>query len=140
MKPARDIRRRRIAQAGCLRYEDRRGMFNSKRHLYAVFMCHLSIEKALRTLCHRLKAVPPKTHNLIYLVEKIKLELRKPYMILFLPSMDQAFRLVIPMTPDELTSGTSLVSSMPKMGSDFRCLREMLRWDKMIANDNNRPI
>lgn len=51
-------------------------MFNSKRHIYAVFMCHLSIEKALKGLYTRnLKAVPAKTHNLIYLVEKIKLEL-----------------------------------------------------------------
>lgn len=51
-------------------------MFNSKRYIYAVFMCHLSIEKALKGLYSQtLDEVPPKTHNLIYLVEKIKLEL-----------------------------------------------------------------
>lgn len=51
-------------------------MFNSKRYLYAVFMCHLSIEKALKGLYTlTLNEVPPKTHNLVYLVEKIKLEL-----------------------------------------------------------------
>jgi HEPN domain-containing protein len=51
-------------------------MFNSKRYFYAVFMCHLSLEKALKALYPgTLKALPPKTHNLIYLTEKISLEL-----------------------------------------------------------------
>lgn len=54
-------------------------MFSSKRNIYAVFMCHLSIEKALKGLYARnLEAVPPKTHNLIFLIEKIKLELPDP--------------------------------------------------------------
>ena len=49
-------------------------MFDNKRYFYAVFMCHLSIEKALKGLyLERLKEIPPKTHNLVYLVEKIKL-------------------------------------------------------------------
>lgn len=51
-------------------------MFNSKRYIYAVFMCHLAIEKALKGLfTQSLREVPPKTHNLIYLVEKIELGL-----------------------------------------------------------------
>lgn len=51
-------------------------MFKGARYFYAVFMCHLSIEKALKGLFSaKLKKVPPKTHNLIYLVEKIGLEL-----------------------------------------------------------------
>lgn len=51
-------------------------MFDNKRHIYAVFMCHLSIEKALKGLyTQKLNKTPPKTHNLIFLVEKIKLEL-----------------------------------------------------------------
>lgn len=51
-------------------------MFKSKRHIYAVFMCHLSIEKALKGIyAQDIEGVPPKTHNLIYLVEKVKLEL-----------------------------------------------------------------
>ena len=49
-------------------------MFDNKRYFYAVFMCHLSIEKALKGIyLDRLKEIPPKTHNLVYLVEKIKL-------------------------------------------------------------------
>ena len=42
------------------------------RYFYAVFMCHLSIEKALKGLYHKaLDEVPPKTHNLLYLLGKI---------------------------------------------------------------------
>ena len=47
-------------------------MYGSNRYFYAVFMCHLSIEKALKGLYHKLlDEVPPKTHNLIYLLNKI---------------------------------------------------------------------
>ena len=42
------------------------------RYFYAIFMCHLSIEKALKGLYHKVVAeVPPKTHNLLYLLDKI---------------------------------------------------------------------
>jgi HEPN domain-containing protein len=35
-------------------------------------MCHLSIEKAFKGLYHKtLNEIPPKTHNLIYLLTKI---------------------------------------------------------------------
>jgi len=51
-------------------------MFSSKRYIYAVFLCHLAIEKALKGLYARnIEGAPPKTHNLIYLLEKIKIEI-----------------------------------------------------------------
>jgi HEPN domain-containing protein len=47
-------------------------MHLSGRYLYAVFMCHMSLEKALKGLYSRiLHEVPPKTHNLFYLLGKI---------------------------------------------------------------------
>lgn len=47
-------------------------MFSGGRYFYAVFMCHLSIEKALKGLYQeRLKEIPPKVHNLVYLLNKI---------------------------------------------------------------------
>ena len=47
-------------------------MFNNGRYFYAVFMCHLSIEKALKGLYIKtLNHVPPKTHNLLYLLTQI---------------------------------------------------------------------
>ena len=48
-------------------------MYSSGRYFYAVFMCHLSIEKSLKGLYSKLlDKVPPKTHNLIYLLDKIQ--------------------------------------------------------------------
>ena len=47
-------------------------MFAGGRYFYAVFMCHLSIEKASKGLYYKkLKAVSPKTHNLVYLINNI---------------------------------------------------------------------
>jgi len=53
-------------------------MFKGGRYMYAVFMCHLSIEKALKGLyTEKLRKEPPKTHNLLYLIERTKLELSR---------------------------------------------------------------
>lgn len=47
-------------------------MFHNGRYFYAVFMCHLAIEKALKGLYSKvLDDLPPKTHNLLYLLNKI---------------------------------------------------------------------
>jgi len=47
-------------------------MFAGGKFFYAVFMCHLSVEKAIKGLYQqRLKETPPKTHNLVYLLKKI---------------------------------------------------------------------
>ncbi len=52
--------------------ETARHMVLSERYIYAVFMCHLAIEKALKGLySEKKKALPPKTHNLIYLLNEI---------------------------------------------------------------------
>jgi HEPN domain-containing protein len=53
-------------------------MFDSKRNVYCIFMCHLSLEKALKGLfVKRKNEFPPKSHSLIYFVEKINIELTK---------------------------------------------------------------
>ena len=46
-------------------------MLSGGRHVYAVFMCHLAVEKALKGLyqAKRLKT-PPKSHNLGYLLNQ----------------------------------------------------------------------
>ena len=39
---------------------------------YAIFLCHLSVEKALKGLYFKtLKIIPPKTHNLSFLIDRI---------------------------------------------------------------------
>ena len=53
-------------------------MLATDRYIYCVFMCHLSLEKALKGLyVQRLEKDAPRTHALIYLVETIKLKLPK---------------------------------------------------------------
>lgn len=50
-------------------------MFTGQRYFYAVFMCHLSIEKALKGLYRQtLNREPPRVHNLIYLLKQIGLK------------------------------------------------------------------
>ncbi|OHB97552.1 MAG: DNA-binding protein [Planctomycetes bacterium RIFCSPLOWO2_12_38_17] len=54
-------------------------MFNGGRYFYTIFMCHLSMEKALKGLyLERLKEIPPKTHNLIYLLNKMGIKPEEP--------------------------------------------------------------
>jgi HEPN domain-containing protein len=56
-------------------------MFDGGRYPYALFMCHLAVEKALKGLYqHRLGKTPPRTHNLVYLMAQVGLE----------PDQDQA--------------------------------------------------
>lgn len=47
-------------------------MHQGGHYMYAVFICHLAIEKALKGLYYEKKRqVPPKSHNLIYLLNEI---------------------------------------------------------------------
>ena len=65
-------------------------MFRGRRHFYAVFMCHLSIEKALKGIYFKkLKNFPPKTHSLIFLIEKIGIRPSEE-LLKFLVKIDQA--------------------------------------------------
>jgi HEPN domain-containing protein len=53
-------------------------MAEGGRYFYAVFMCHLAVEKALKGLYQEhLGETPPKTHNRLYLLNRIGLSLTK---------------------------------------------------------------
>jgi HEPN domain-containing protein len=76
-------------------------MFTSGRYLYSVFMCHLSIEKSLKGLYSKdLLEVPPKTHNLLYLIKKIE---KKPHedLLKFITKLNTAS--VATRYPDDLS-------------------------------------
>ena len=75
-------------------------MFKGGRYFYTVFMCHLAIEKILKSLFYKkLKEFPPKTHSLIYLVNKI--DIHPPEKIgRFLIKIDQAS--VVTRYPEDL--------------------------------------
>jgi len=50
-------------------------MFKTGRHVYTIFMCHLALEKILKAKVQEITGrIPPKTHNLRYLVNLSKLE------------------------------------------------------------------
>ncbi|MCI0751652.1 MAG: HEPN domain-containing protein [Flammeovirgaceae bacterium] len=50
-------------------------MFQSQRLVYVVFFCHLSLEKLLKSLwVKKFNSVPPKTHNLLFLIEQLQIE------------------------------------------------------------------
>ncbi len=50
-------------------------MLEKNRNFYAVFMCHLAVEKALKGLLwKKLDIIPPKTHDLMRLISKIGIE------------------------------------------------------------------
>lgn len=47
-----------------------RHMLETGRYMYVIFMCHMSIEKMLKAIVAEVTdKVPPKTHNLIYLLK-----------------------------------------------------------------------
>lgn len=75
-------------------------MFKTGRYIYTIFMCHLSIEKALKGLsAKKFKKDPPKIHNLNYLLEKISIELKKD-MLDFVDNLNNLS--VLTRYPDEL--------------------------------------
>ena len=50
-------------------------MLQSERNVYCIFMCHLSLEKALKGLfVKRLNQFPPKIHDLMHFVDRLSLE------------------------------------------------------------------
>lgn len=56
-------------------------MLATGRYLYVVFMCHLALEKMLKAHVTAVtQSVPPKTHDLIYLVKQIGLAMPQPYL------------------------------------------------------------
>jgi HEPN domain-containing protein len=55
-------------------------MFNTERYVYCVFMCHLSLEKALKgLLIKQTSEFPPKNHSLVFFVEKLNLKISEEY-------------------------------------------------------------
>lgn len=53
-------------------------MFHGGRYAYAVFMCHLSVKKAIKGLFEqRLGLIPPKTHSLVYLLTQLEIKPEK---------------------------------------------------------------
>ena len=108
-------------------YDTAKAMFNAGRYIYTVFMCHLTIEKALKGLyAKNLQKNPPKTHDLNYLCKIIEIklsdELRK--------FMDNLNDLSVPTRyPDEISKLVKEYSKS-KTANILKLTKRLLLWLK----------
>jgi HEPN domain-containing protein len=71
-------------------YETAEVMFSSGRYVYAIFMCHLALEKILKGLfIKKLDETPLKNHNLLYFIEILRIKLSEEQ-LKFLFSLNKA--------------------------------------------------
>ena len=86
-----------------------RQMFKTGRYVYVIFICHLAIEKALKAIvCEEINKLPPKTHDLIYLINLSQVKLPDD-LLDFAGMINNAG--VVTRYPEDLSK---LVSSYPK--------------------------
>lgn len=108
-------------------YETAKFMFDSGRYFYAVFMCHLSLEKALKGIYHKkIGKIPPKIHSLNYFIEKLNLNPTEENQKFF-DSMDDAG--IATRYPDSL----KIISQNYKKKNTLDIInktREILEWIK----------
>jgi HEPN domain-containing protein len=51
-------------------------LINNQKYLHGLFFCHLVIEKAMKAhIVKELKEIPPKSHNLLYLLDKLDFQI-----------------------------------------------------------------
>lgn len=108
-------------------------MLKGGRTPYAVFMCHLSIEKALKGLyCRKFGEVPPKTHNLLYLAGRSGVRLKAEHEK-FLAKRNEAQ--IATRYPDDLAqvlenNDRPRVSNIPREGG------QLLSWIKQKCSES----
>ena len=57
-----------------------KAMLDAERNIYCVFMCHLCLEKAFKSLyVKHLDKNPPKVHSLVYFAQSLDLDLPKEH-------------------------------------------------------------
>ena len=100
-------------------------MFKGKRYFYAVFMCHLAVEKAFKGLYqNKFKKFPPKTHSLIFLMSELNLE-PSERTIRFLIKIDQAS--VMTRYPEDLVKLQKIYTAV-KTRDFLTKAKETLQW------------
>jgi HEPN domain-containing protein len=104
-------------------------MLSGGRNIYAVFMAHLAVEKALKAVyCRKFSEIPPKTHSLMYLLSKNGLQ--PPVSIgEFIVELDHAS--VATRYPEELSTMSALYTSA-LTEEIFVKTKEALKWVKMM--------
>ncbi len=106
-------------------------LYKGGKHFYAVFMCHLSLEKALKGIHQRkFNVIPSSINNLPYLFEKVQLQL--PNKLSDTVAVLNRLR-VFPYYPDNLQKMLDGFDE-EKMGVVVSQSREALEWLKRSEN------
>jgi HEPN domain-containing protein len=106
-------------------------MLKAKRYLYVVFMCQQAIEKILKAIYVQDKnGLPPRTHNLLYLVDTLKLDMQNKDLTLlsllnqfYLESRYPGERIQLAGGVDKNKAGQIL----KRTKEVWKCLKQMLR-------------
>lgn len=102
-------------------------MLATRRYIYVLFMCHLSVEKLLKALYEAvLGKVPPKTHNLIYLSNAVNLKVPEDHLKLLESLNDLS---IVTRYPEDI-DGLVRAFKKDRAVEYFKRTREFLRWLK----------
>jgi HEPN domain-containing protein len=102
-------------------------MFRGKRYFYAVFMCHLALEKALKGVYHiKLGILPPKTHSFIFLINETGINFSKD-LLKFLVNLEQAN--VATRYPEDILKLQKIYTAT-KVNRILNKTKEVLQWIK----------
>ena len=102
-------------------------MLQSGRNVYCIFMCHLSLEKALKALyIKRVNKIPPKIHALMYFINKIELEVSDET-LLFIQKIDNLS--IVTRYPENLRKMIALFSQA-QTSSIYEQTKTIQQWIK----------
>lgn len=101
-------------------------LFKNRHYIYAVFMCHLCIEKALKGIYLKNIGEPPRTHNLIFFVEKLDLNMPEE-LFDFIYSLNQAS---VPTRYPEDLAKMKMYYNKLRVNDMMTKTREALKWLK----------
>jgi HEPN domain-containing protein len=102
-------------------------MFSTRRYIYVLFMCHLSVEKLLKGFYQAaLNKIPPKTHNLLFLSKEASLDVSEEHLKVLGALNDLSIATRYPEDIDELVKSFSR-----KRAKDYLTkTKDLLRWLK----------
>ena len=90
-----------------------------------LFMCHLSVEKILKALYEaELKKIPPKTHNLVYLLNALGLKIPDNLLRTLELLNDMSIVTKYPEDMDELIKAFK----RKRVNDYFNRTKELLKW------------
>lgn len=106
-------------------WKPRFSLFKSKRYIYVVFMCHMSIEKGLKALVRQTTGkTPPKIHDLLRLAEMGGLQPDEETKALLIDINNMG---VVTRYPDDLTRLSRLITRQ-RAATVLRTTRRIIPW------------